>query len=203
MKTPSRACAKTSILLATKMEIYLDWASDPRPRPGKPMLASVDPLSSSSLGAYISTSIARCRRLHAEFRRRARIVQAASLKTRHETACSISTGTAPCTILTIEYCLDVTLRIGMSVVLQWASQQYAGRSSGHLTFSTEDTDFFARSIWTRQLLRLNAFMALAMYDIEKIRVKYRPNGLPVQRAGRARCHRCGRSHCSPMQNRPS
>ena len=27
-----------------------------------------------------------------------------------------------------------------------------------------------------QILRLNAFMSLAMFDIEKIRIKYRPNG---------------------------
>jgi hypothetical protein len=29
---------------------------------------------------------------------------------------------------------------------------------------------------SNQVLRLNAFMSLAMYDIDKIRVKYRPNG---------------------------
>jgi hypothetical protein len=34
-------------------------------------------------------------------------------------------------------------------------------------------------------MRLNAFMSVAMYDIDKIRIKYRPNGvmcnLPVVR----------------------
>jgi hypothetical protein len=39
---------------------------------------------------------------------------------------------------------------------------------------------------SNQVLRLNAFMSLAMFDIDKIRIKYRPNGFICSVPGSAR-----------------
>jgi hypothetical protein len=76
-------------------------------------------------------------------------------------------------VLTIETCFEITHQ-AMTPVQQWASGSMVDPAQ-KARFEQKTFDVFqARA--SNQVLRLNAFMSLAMFDIEKVRIKYRPNG---------------------------
>jgi hypothetical protein len=76
-------------------------------------------------------------------------------------------------VLTIETCFEITHQ-AMTPVQQWASGSTVDPAQ-KTRFEQKTFDVFqARA--SNQMLRLNAFMSLAMFDIEKVRIKYRPNG---------------------------
>jgi hypothetical protein len=63
----------------------------------------------------------------------------------------------------------------MTPVLQWASGGTVEKSRRDKFEKDNFNDFHTRA--DNQVLRQNAFMSLVMFDIDKIRIKYRPNGL--------------------------
>lgn len=76
-------------------------------------------------------------------------------------------------VLTIETCFEITHQ-AMTPVQQWASGS-AVDPAQKTRFEQKTFDVFQTRA-SNQVLRLNAFMSLAMFDIEKVRIKYRPNG---------------------------
>ena len=77
-------------------------------------------------------------------------------------------------ILGMETCFEITHE-AMTPVLQWAAGSAVDQDKKTI-FQTKNFDTFNTRA-TNQVLRQNAFMSLAMFDIDKIRIKYRPNGL--------------------------
>jgi hypothetical protein len=76
-------------------------------------------------------------------------------------------------LLAMETCFEITHE-AMTPVLQWAAGS-AVDPVKTATFQQKNYDTFHTRA-TNQVLRQNAFMSLAMFDIDKIRIKYRPNG---------------------------
>ena len=76
-------------------------------------------------------------------------------------------------VLAIETCFEI-IHEAMTPVRQWASGSTVDPAARTKFINTNFEIFSKRA--SNQVLRLNAFMSLAMYDIDKIRVKYRPNG---------------------------
>lgn len=76
-------------------------------------------------------------------------------------------------ILAIETCFEITHQ-AIASVRQWASGSAVGQAQ-RTDFVKKYSDVF-KGRADNQVLRLNKFMSLAMFDIEKIRIKYRPNG---------------------------
>jgi hypothetical protein len=77
-------------------------------------------------------------------------------------------------VLTIETCFEITHE-AMTPVLQWASGSTVDPSKRAKFEQQNFNDFHTRA--DNQMLRQNAFMSLVMFDIDKIRIRYRPNGL--------------------------
>jgi hypothetical protein len=75
----------------------------------------------------------------------------------------------------MEYCFDVTHK-RMTAVLEWAAQSSIDAAEMNYMTDPKNAALFKSDRPVSQVLRLNAFMSLAMFDIDKIRVKYRPNG---------------------------
>ena len=75
----------------------------------------------------------------------------------------------------MQYCFEITHQ-HLNAALQWASQ--SGIDPVQWAYLTNDDrrDLFRVKRATNQVLRLNAFISLAMSEIEQIRVEYRPNG---------------------------
>ncbi len=153
-------------LLARKAEIYLDWASDNRRDPAANTSPTTDPLNMSMLGAYDFD----CEKSMPNFAPNNSTI---SLKnSRTGTTVSIDWNSAKHNVLTTQYCFDVTHR-GMTAALQWASQSPIVQAQ--MDYMTNRKDMFTDRP-SSQTLRLNAFMSLAMSEIEGIRYKYRPGG---------------------------
>ena len=75
--------------------------------------------------------------------------------------------------LAIETCFDITHR-SMAAVRQWASNSPVDDKAKSDFVDKNFAVFQTRA--SNQVLRLNAFMSLAMFNIDKIRVRYRPAG---------------------------
>jgi hypothetical protein len=150
------ALRDNSIPLATKMELYLDLPTDPRLNPAEIIAAGALPLTVPLLG-YFNFDCDRNMPSFANGQSTLRLQSPAG-----DRVLDIDWYSARQHFLTLEYCLEDT-HIGMSAVLQWAS-------------STGPRDFFV-SRFKGQLSRFNDFLSLAIYDIEKFRAKYQPNGL--------------------------
>ena len=72
----------------------------------------------------------------------------------------------------MHYCLE-RLHNQLLAAREWASQSSLSPAQ-KASFIAKETDTHARL--TNQAVRLNAFMSLAMFQMENIRVKYRPVG---------------------------
>jgi hypothetical protein len=156
-------------LLARKAEIYLDWASDKDYDPATNTAISVDPLSSSSLGAYNFDCD-----IQMPPKTDAGPFKLEVTDPGQTTPLDIDWRSAKHQMLTVEYCINVTHKNWMGVVLQWASQSPLDEQTTNNFL--KDTAGKLSDRLDKNVERLNAFMSLAMHDIEKIRVKYRPNG---------------------------
>jgi hypothetical protein len=75
-------------------------------------------------------------------------------------------------VLTIQYCFDITHKF-MEPVRQWASMSPVDPAKKGEFLDKKSS---IQDRLDKQVLRLNAFMSVAMSEIERIRVKYRPNG---------------------------
>ncbi len=154
-------------LIARKMEIYLDWASDIGRDPATDTALGVDPISTSLLGVYnfdcdqdMPTFESGKSTLHKEKDGKGLDVDWYSAK--HH-------------VLTIEYCFDVTHKALMEIVRQWASQSSLDQNVVAKFFTDKTVDHLQARL-DSEVVRLNAYMSLAMSEIERIRVKYRPAG---------------------------
>jgi len=154
-------------VFARKVEIYLDWPSDPkRDRAVLPALNS-DPISTSALGAHDFD----CDNAMPKFEKgQSRLPVTA----KDGGVLEVDWFSAKHHVLTIGYCFYVTHEGYMEVIRQWAS---------HSSFSSNDAAKFVEEKknevqvrMDRQVMRLNAFMTLAMDQIDRIRAKYEPNG---------------------------
>jgi hypothetical protein len=162
------ALRDNSIPLATKMELYLDLPTDPRLNPAEIIAAGALPLTVPLLG-YFNFDCDRNMPSFANGQSTLRLQSPAG-----DRVLDIDWYSARQHFLTLEYCLEDT-HIGMSAVLQWASSTGPRDQAGQ-TPTPDIRDFFV-SRFKGQLSRFNDFLSLAIYDIEKFRAKYQPNGL--------------------------
>jgi hypothetical protein len=160
-------------LIAQRMEIYLDWASDINRDPAVNIPPLTDPISISTLGEYEFD----CDRNPPSFGN-----GTSTLKLNKDgQTLNVDWFSAKHNVLTIYYCFKTTHDL-MEPVRQWSSSSPID-SAERKDFLVREADIKARL--DKQVLRLNAFMNVALNEIEQIRVKYRPNGfvcnLPIVR----------------------
>jgi hypothetical protein len=154
-------------MLARRMEIYLDWPSDPSHDPTSTASLGVDPITSSMLGTVNFD----CDEDMPSF------APNKSSVTREANGRKLTVDwfSAKHHVFTIEYCFDVTRKAWMETIRQWASQSSLDPAAVDKFFA----DGTAGKLQTRldeQVVRLNAFMSRAMSEIDAIRARYRPNG---------------------------
>jgi hypothetical protein len=101
-------------LLARKMEIYLDWASDIGRDPATDADLGVDPISTSLLGVFGFD----CDQDMPTFE----VGKSTLHKVKNGKTLDVDWYSAKHHVLTIEYCFDVTHKTWMEIVRQWASQ---------------------------------------------------------------------------------
>jgi hypothetical protein len=156
-------------LLARKVEIYLDWPSDPTHNAATNTGPNVDPINMSTLGEFDFD----CEIYMPDFTPdKVRV----PLKDQHNgTLVYLDWRSAKHHVLTTQYCFDVTHK-KLNGLLEWASQ--SGISQADWTYLTnKDTqELFQKIRPMNQTLRLNAFISLAMGHIEAIRARYQPKG---------------------------
>jgi len=154
-------------LIARKMELYLDWPSDPAHDPANNSALGLDPISTSFLGAVDFD----CDVDMPSFAEGKSVLH----KEKDGKKLDIDWYSAKHHVLTIAYCFDVTRKTWMEIVRQWASQSSLGQAE-MAKFFTDKNDEKLQARLDKEVMRLNAFMIRAMSEIEAIRVKYRPNG---------------------------
>ncbi len=155
-------------LIARKMEIYLDWASNIQRDPAKPGAPTADPINISLLGAY-NFDCDKDDDMPFEKGEATLPLKDPDGKLRDLT---VDWNSAKHHVFTIAYCFEFTHK-HMKTVRQWASKSRVDRA--------QREDFIKQfpSLKKRldnQVVRLNIFMGVAMNEIDRVRVKYRPNG---------------------------
>jgi hypothetical protein len=158
-------------ILARKAEIDLDWASNAKRDPAENNGPSTDPISMSLLGEYDFL----CEKYMPAFAAQDSTAKLTDQNNSNNPPLVIDWFSAQHNVLTMEYCFDVTHK-RMTAALAWASQSDIDATQFTYMTSADNTKLFKNDRPTSQVLRLNAFMSLAMSEIEKIRVKYRPIG---------------------------
>ncbi len=171
-------------VLARKIEIYIDWASDRNRDPASDNELDADPMSRPMLGAYDFD----CDKFMPGFspgQSSADVpVPAALLRDdpkRHPL--HIDWYSAKHHVFTIQYCFETTHN-ALEVARAWASNSSIDPQS-RASFMQIDHLKRVQNDLDQEVLRLNAFMTLVMQRLEDIRVKYRPAGfschLPIVR----------------------
>jgi hypothetical protein len=193
---------QNSNLLARKAEMYIDWASDADRDAAEARTPTTDPLTESLLGNYnfdcddpanfpqfettsspnvksVSTKTDEDCQIDKDqgnydpdqsyiylcARRNGEIVQ-------DKPAITIHWYSAKHQVLTMQYCLQ-GVHARLLAARDWASQsEIGGPAKTKFLAEREQT----RTALDNQVVRLDAFMSLAMFQIERIRVKYRPVG---------------------------
>jgi hypothetical protein len=164
-------------LLARKAELYIDLASDLTRNPtpdGTPLSNEVD---MSLLNAYGFD----CEKDMPSFDRKAKDKNGKEVDDSKivltdptiKKPLTVDWYSAKHHVLAIETCFEITHE-AMTPVQQWASGG-AVDPAEKTKFDEKNFDVFHGRA-SNQVLRLNEFMSLAMFDIDKIRIKYRPNG---------------------------
>lgn len=154
-------------LIARKMELYIDWPSDPAHDPANDTTLGVDPISTSFLGAVDFD----CDRDMPKFNKNDHQIQ----KEKNGKKLTVDWYSAKHHVFTIAYCFGVTQKTWMETVRQWASQSSLDQTD-IANFLSHDPEGKLQDRLDREVVRLNAFMSRAMNEIELIRVKYRPRG---------------------------
>lgn len=155
-------------LIAGKMEIYLDWPSDIQRDPAKPGAPTADPINLSVLGAY-NFDCDKDEDMPFAKDKTTLSLKDPKGKSRDLT---IDWNSAKHHVFTIAYCFEFTHK-QMETVRQWASNSPVDRTA---------REQFVKQIPTltkrldNQVVRLNIFMSVAMNEMDRIRVKYRPSG---------------------------
>ena len=172
-------------LLARKLELYVDWPSDRYRDPAANSAPTADRIDMSLLNAYGFD----CENHMPSFEKERKDKNGQVVKGKDDKPIDDSktvltdknTGktltidwySTKHNVLAIETCFDITHR-SMTAVRQWASSSPVD-DKAKADFVEKTFAVFATRA-SNQVLRLNAFMSLAMFNIDKIRVKYRPNG---------------------------
>jgi len=169
-------------VLARKMEIYIDWPSDLSRDPAKSVTLGADPMSRPQLGAYDFD----CDKYMPDFNAGFDDIPVPKNLLDNDPKLQpirIDWYSAKHHLLTLEYCFQ-TSHAELKIPRQWASNSSID-ADARIRFIDPDNLDRAQNNLDQQVLRLNAFMSLAMRRIEDIRVKYRPNGflchLPIVR----------------------
>lgn len=154
-------------LTARKAEIFLDWPSNAAHNAADDVAPGNDPINMSLLGA-------------SEFDCELSMPGTPIKNTKgglilNESDRKFDWNSAKHHVLATQYCFDVTHK-NLTAALQWASQSNVGDAEWGDMTKKDRIDLFKNKRATNQVLRLNAFIALAMSEIERMRVKYRPNG---------------------------
>jgi hypothetical protein len=170
-------------LLAEKMQIYLDWPSDPGHDPAVSVLPTADPLNSSALGTYNFDCDSNMPAFGTD-KATGKDLSRAAIKSDDGDTLTVDWNSAKHNVLTIYYCFDINHKRWMVIVRQWASQNPPDQNALANYFDNK-TDKQLRTRLDKQTVRLNTFMNVVMNEIERIRVKYRPGGfachVPIMR----------------------
>lgn len=162
-------------VLARKMEIYIDWPSDLSRDPAKHTMIGADPMSRPMLGAYNFD----CDKYMPDFAAGHSSVDlpvpAQTLQDNPKfQPLHLDWYSAKHHVLALQYCFE-TAHMALEIARAWASNSSIDANAktrftgnGHLETVQNALDL--------EVLRLNAFMSLAMRRLEDIRVKYRPTG---------------------------
>lgn len=195
---------QNSELLARKAEIYIDWASDFNRDPAEARTPTTDPLTFSLLGAYnfdcddsanfprFETASAAARAKGAPFKpsespchvdedqgNRDPDKSYINLCARqngqmvpNKPAITIHWYSAKHQVLTMHYCFQA-LHLRLLAARDWASQSnLSAPTKAKFLAEREQT----RAEFDNQVIRLNAFLSLATFQMDNIRVRYRPLG---------------------------
>lgn len=190
---------QNSDILARRAEIYIDWASDLNRDPAETRTPNTDPLTQPLLGAYNFDCEDSGNFPHFEnvtdkkktgfqnpdqnpcvvedqknydpdksyinlcARRDGKIVPNKSSITIHWYSTKHQ-------VMIMHYCFQVA-HARLAAAREWASQSDLSEQKKARFLAERDQ---ARAELDNEVIRLNAFMSLAMFQIEKIRVKYRP-----------------------------
>jgi hypothetical protein len=191
---------QNSDLFARKAEIYIDWASDFGRDPADTKTPTTDPLNESLLGAYnfdcddaanipnfntlddygnkLAPAPPACRYDKSEViadppGSYVRLCAKANGKiVADKPAVTLHWYSAKHQLLAMHYCFE-RLHGQLLPARQWASQSSLNPEQ-RARFIAKEADTSAGL--SSQAVRLNAFMSLAMFQMENIRVKYRPVG---------------------------
>jgi hypothetical protein len=155
-------------LFARKMEIYLDWPSNLGLDPATQNGLGQDPITTSLLGAYNFD----CDKDMPSFAPGKTQVH---LKGPDGSGLDVDWYSAKHHVLTLGYCLDATHKTWLEIVRQWSSHSSLNPNEITAFFDQKKADLLQARL-DGQVVRLNAFMSLAMNEIERIRARYQPNG---------------------------
>jgi hypothetical protein len=155
-------------LFARKMEIYLDWPSNLDFDPAVSTGMGQDPITTSLLGAYDFD----CDSDMPSFTPGKTQVH---LKGTDGSGLDVDWYSAKHHVLTMGYCLDVTHKTWLEIVRQWSSHSSLDPTD-ITTFLDQKKAGLLQQRLDSQVVRLNAFMTLAMNEIARIRARYQPNG---------------------------
>jgi len=187
---------KKTGVFAHQAEIYIDWASDLGRDPAAPRVLGLDPLTEALLGSYNFDCDAEANlpQLSAPASPAGpnppasctagvppvRAGQTVNLCARTRDG-AIDASRSPVTIdwqsakhhvLTLHYCFEQAHRHIVTARI-WASDNAV--SDERVKAFRDNQERYEASL-DKQVVRLNAFMSLAMAHLENIRVKYRPSG---------------------------
>jgi hypothetical protein len=193
---------QNSDLFARKAEIYIDWASDFARDPAETKTPTTDPLNESLLGVYnfdcdddanvpsFRTEDDNGNKLPApppplcKFKTDEVIYDPPGSYVRlcaradngkivpERPALTLHWYSAKHQLLAMHYCFE-RLHGQLLAAREWASQSSLGPEQ-KTSFVAKEPDM--HTALSNQAVRLNAFMSLAMFQMENIRVKYRPVG---------------------------
>jgi hypothetical protein len=169
-----RSLSENYNLLARKMELYLDWPSNLTRDPATDSTPTTDIINMSLLNTYgfdCEDDMPSFQKIDPENKNKDD--SQVELPHHGKPVLTVDWYSAKHNVLAIETCFEITHE-AMTPVRQWASGSTVDQVARTKFINTNFEIFSKRA--SNQVLRLNAFMSLAMYDIDKIRVKYRPNG---------------------------
>jgi len=154
-------------LLTQKMEIYLDWPSDAQHDPAKNVAPTADPINVSALGAYNFD----CETQMPGFGPKTQLLALPDPQKKNP-ALLVDWYSTKHNVLTIYYCFNLTHE-AIRALREWAAKDQPGADERSALIGRKQ---MIETRLNNQVLRLNAFMGLAMNQIDQIRAKYRPNG---------------------------
>ena len=184
------SAARTSLrqnvdVLARKVEMQIDWASNRKRDPGEPRDINVDPLSRAKLGEYNfdcddPNNMPHFAHQTPKTEGDKKFKSFVDLQARDDNhnivpgrpKIHIDWYSAKHHLWTMFYCFEGTHN-AIAAAREWASDSQVDDKDSAKFVKNADA---IRAALDLQVLRLQAFMSLAMLRIENIRVRYRPNG---------------------------